>query len=693
MSLKDYKCIKQDNLKDCGVSSLLTIINYYHGDMSKEELIVLTNTTKSGVDLYSLSEAARKIGFETTGVKADIHSLNNSILPCIAHVIIDKKYKHFIVVFSINTKKKYLIIGDPSRGVRKVSFSYFNEISTKYFLLLRPLKPIPKLNNAKKMKTFIIQNVFCYKNIYCIVIVISLFLISFTIISTYNFKLLLDKAINYESYYNAYSISLIMILILFLKTTSMYVKENIINYLDNVLSKTFIANIYSHLILLPYLYCKRHTTGEIITRINDIVSLKNIISRYGIEMIINFILSFITFVILFNINKTLTLISLLSILIYLLVTILYSSILNKLVYDSEELNSKVNTHIIESFEGIDTIKNLHLENRWITNLKIKYNHLLKNNYQLLKLYNKEESIKNLLNDIFKNIILLIGVIFVINQKMDISSLIVFVSLEEYWYNPLKTNIDYRMHIVKGKYSFNRIKDLLKVRQEDNTYIKNNFKIENIIIKKLSFSYNYKKNILKDINFTITKEDKIMLKGESGSGKSTFVKILLKYIEIKRNKIFINNRDINDLNISYVRDKICLISQNEFIFSDTIINNIIMNRNISYDTFLKVAKMMLVDEIIEDEDLGYNMLLEENGFNLSGGERQRIILARSILKSSDIYILDESLGEVDIKKERIILKNLFSYYKDKIFIVISHRNNNKDLFNKVIYLKEGFLYYE
>ena len=343
MSLKDYKCIKQDNLKDCGVSSLLTIINYYHGDMSKEELIVLTNTTKSGVDLYSLSEAARKIGFETTGVKADIHSLNNSILPCIAHVIIDKKYKHFIVVFSINTKKKYLIIGDPSRGVRKVSFSYFNEISTKYFLLLRPLKPIPKLNNAKKMKTFIIQNVFCYKNIYCIVIVISLFLISFTIISTYNFKLLLDKAINYESYYNAYSISLIMILILFLKTTSMYVKENIINYLDNVLSKTFIANIYSHLILLPYLYCKRHTTGEIITRINDIVSLKNIISRYGIEMIINFILSFITFVILFNINKTLTLISLLSILIYLLVTILYSSILNKLVYDSEELNSKVNT--------------------------------------------------------------------------------------------------------------------------------------------------------------------------------------------------------------------------------------------------------------------------------------------------------------------------------------------------------------
>ena len=185
----------------------------------------------------------------------------------------------------------------------------------------------------------------------------------------------------------------------------------------------------------------------------------------------------------------------------------------------------------------------------------------------------------------------------------------------------------------------------------------------------------------------------MLKGESGSGKSTFVKILLKYIEIKRNKIFINNRDINDLNISYVRDKICLISQNEFIFSDTIINNIIMNRNISYDTFLKVAKMMLVDEIIEDEDLGYNMLLEENGFNLSGGERQRIILARSILKSSDIYILDESLGEVDIKKERIILKNLFSYYKDKIFIVISHRNNNKDLFNKVIYLKEGFLYYE
>lgn len=693
MTLKDYKCIKQDNLKDCGVSCLLTIINYYNGDMSKEELLILTNTNKSGVDLFSLSMAARKIGFDTTAVKANLKDFTKEELPLISHVTIKNKYKHFIVIFEINFKKKYLIIGDPSIGVKKISFSYFESITTTYFLLLKPIKPIPKLNNSKNIKNFILDNLITYKNIYLLIIILSLFIIVFSIIITYNFKFLLDRSINYNSYYNAYIISFIILLIIILKNCAIYLKNNLVNYLDNILSFTFLNNIYKHLILLPYLYCKRHTTGDIITRINDMYSLKDSISKYIIELFINFILASIIFIIIFNINKTLSFISLISILIYLLISLIYDSILNNYIYNVEVENNKVNTHIIETFSGIDTIKNLNLENNFINNLKIKYNNFLNNNYKLFNNYNKEIMIRSFFKELLKSFNLLIGVIMVIKEKLSISDLIVFISLEDYWLDSIKSNIDYRFNFIKAKHSYNRIKDLMKVKQEQQLENKVIFNITNIKISNLSFSYNYNKKVLKNINLEINYKDKILLMGESGSGKSTLVKILLKYIDVKKNKIFFNNRDIVDLDINFIRNRICLISQKEFIFSDSLINNVIMHRDISYDDFLYLAKLTMVDEIVKDEKSGYNLLLEENGFNLSGGERQRIILLRSILKNSDIYILDESLGEVDSKKERIILKNIFKYYKEKIFIVISHRKNNFDLFNKIITLNEGIIYYE
>jgi ATP-binding cassette subfamily B protein len=141
----------------------------------------------------------------------------------------------------------------------------------------------------------------------------------------------------------------------------------------------------------------------------------------------------------------------------------------------------------------------------------------------------------------------------------------------------------------------------------------------------------------------------------------------------------------------LRNSICYISQTETLFTDSIYNNIVLNRDISYDEFLKVNKLTIVDEIVNKNNTGYDFLLEENGFNLSGGERQRIILARALLKKSDLYIIDEGLNQLDVSKERKILKNLFNEYKDKTIIVISHRFNNVDLFNKKYKLENGCLY--
>ena len=687
MSVKDYECVKQDNAKDCGVCCLLTIIKFYHGDMSKEELLYLTNTTSKGVDMYALSMVAEKIGFSATGVKGKIGSLTKEHFPCIAHVIIKNKYKHFIVIFEKNDKKKNFIIGDPMIGVKKISYSYFDEISTGYYLFLKPKKILPRIQAKKSMKIYLFEII--YKNFFAFssLFIFSFFFLVFQFFMAYQLKLLLDLAVSYQSYYNAIRISLFFVFIFILKILSNIIKNIFIQSLDQILSKELFLDIYKHLLYLPYLYCKNHSIGDILTRIQDISVVKDTIVLYLSDLLSFVIFFFFSFLLLYNMNKTLTIFGIISILLYIFLCILTESIYKKYICLVENKNKDANVLLVETLEGIETIKNLNLEESFLIRFKRKYLSFLSAKKRFLILQQKIMQSKTFLRDIFNTMILLCGTIFIIKEKIEISSFVAFISLESYFYNSTIRVLDTKHELLKANEGFLRLQDLKKIRKELRKGISPKEKLVDIKISKLSFAYSYRKPILKNISFHFKRKERILFIGKSGKGKSTLIRILLGYLEIDRGYIFLNNRDLKDYDITWLRRHMCYISQNEFLFSDTLYNNIVAYRNVSYDAFLKVTNLVYLDELIKNEELGYQVLIEEDGFNFSGGERQRIFLARGLLsKEADFFILDESLGEVDIETERKILANIFNYYKDKTFIVISHRDANADLFTRTITLK-------
>ena len=166
-----------------------------------------------------------------------------------------------------------------------------------------------------------------------------------------------------------------------------------------------------------------------------------------------------------------------------------------------------------------------------------------------------------------------------------------------------------------------------------------------------------------------------------------MKLIYKYYDIDRDVIFINGYDINDYSLSDIRRNITYISQSEMLYTSSIRDNIVLGRNINEEDFLNMCKITY-DEIIKDNILGYDYVLEENGINISGGQRQRIILARGLLKNSKVIMIDEGLSQIDINLERIILENLFFMFYDKTFIIVSHRENNIDLYDKVIRLSDS-----
>ena len=152
-------------------------------------------------------------------------------------------------------------------------------------------------------------------------------------------------------------------------------------------------------------------------------------------------------------------------------------------------------------------------------------------------------------------------------------------------------------------------------------------------------------------------------------------------------VSIKGIDINHYHLEVIRQGITFVSSNELLFTNTLYNNIVLDREVSHDNFVNICKMCMVDEIVDD-DLGYQVLVEENGFNFSNGERQRIILARALLRKSDIYIFDEAFSQIDNKRRSIIVKNIFEYLKEKTIIVISHNMNNKDIFNRILKMEDG-----
>lgn len=370
---------------------------------------------------------------------------------------------------------------------------------------------------------------------------------------------------------------------------------------------------------------------------------------------------------------------------------MFSSTNKSRIRKIQEKYSLVNSHLIESINGYETIKSLSLQNIFQNKLENKYSDYLNENYRINNHYNLQQLFKNLINEIGILIILFVGYLNVLDGKLSFGELITYNSLLIYFLGPIKNILELEPLIKYANSSYKRVNELLDIKREiltiDNKYTGTKIKGD-IVFKNFDYILNDKTTILKDINLNIKQGEKVIIVGMSGCGKSTLLKSILRYSKVERNKIFINNKDINDYNLKELRNNIVYVSQNEMLFTDSIINNIRIKKNIDFDNFLKLANLLEIDKICNKRYLGYDTLLEENGFNISGGERNRIILSRALTIDSNICLFDEALNELDVNMERRILKKFFEISKNKTVIVVSHRLLNIDLFDKIINLENG-----
>lgn len=657
------------------------IINFYGGNLPIDQIRDLTKTDKNGTTAFHIIEACKSIGFNAEGIKTSLEQLNkeNLILPCIAHVVIDGKYKHFVVIYKIDFKNKKIIIADPSCSIKKITFSEFQKMWSGVLITLYPLKKLPLTQNISFID-FLLKIIKLHKTFVFNIIMLSIFITIFSVISSFYMKNILD-AINYNN------LTIIFIFFLFInifKILSDFFRNKLLIYLNQKIDLLLTLDTYKKIISLPYNYYHTRTTGDIISRVNDLSIIRNMITKVSLSLFIDLPLALVTFIIFYIINTKLFFISLIIVFIYLLLMIFSKNRITNNINTIQVNKSETMSYMIETINGFETVKSVGNEAQIIDKFEKKYVKFLKNIFKFDNYNNTISILKDLVNAIGYLTIIYVGAKMVTLGNLTFGDLLVFVNLLNYFLEPIKNIIDLNSEIKEAKNSLRRILELFKNENKKQTFI-DNVKVKEISFNNLSYSYDYKEKQLKNINLKLKKQ-KILILGKSGSGKSTLFKLLMRYYEIPRNQITINGYDINDYKDDVIKQNFSYIYQNEILYTDSIYNNLKIDKNITEEQIIEISKKCFIDEFLND--LGLNMLIEENGYNLSGGQRQRIILARALLKNFEVLIIDEGLSQMDINLERKILKNLFKMYENKMIIVISHRLDNMDLYDRVIELKNG-----
>lgn len=683
--MKKKLIVLQDGFKDCGASCLLSIIRYYGGDISKERLIELVRTTKEGTTFYNIAGAAEKLGLITKGFKVEEIDKIKEINPPFISQVNKNGTMHFIVVYKIDNHK--LVIMDPSTGKETIDIFDFNNIWTGYILLFEKVSTLPVYQTNKLIKKNILEVLSNNKNNILSIIILSLiFTLLSCIVSLYS-QVIFDKVIDTELH-NLKLVTIIFFILFIIKNVTSFIRNHLLIYLNQKLDVTLLIEAFNKVILLPFNYYKNKKASEVLSRINDLSYIKTFISKVIITILLDTLLLIVSFIIVFNINKEILIIYLLGEILYTLIIIVFNKVIKNTTITKQEKVVEVNNTIIESVNSFETIKGLNIEDNTIYKFSKKYSSLLNINYYTDKINNIILLLKELITDICLLLINYYSFKLIIENKISVGDYMTISLLSNYLIYPFRNMIDliYEYHYIKN--SIRRANEFFDI-DEEKIYTDKRLEVNgNIKIINLNYTFNNKYYILKNINLFIKDKDRVLLLGPSGSGKSTMLKLLYKYLPADRDKIFINNYDINDYSMSDIRSSITYISQNELLYNDTIRNNIILDRNISEIDYLNICKILHIDDIVKDNILGYDYLLEENGVNISGGQRQRIILARSLLKNSKIIMIDEGFNQIDINLEREILSDIFKYFHNKTFIIISHRIENSDLYNRIIKIKDG-----
>ncbi|THD17740.1 bacteriocin ABC transporter ATP-binding protein [Anoxybacillus ayderensis] len=690
-----YYCIKQHDIKDCGPACLATVCKQYGLKVPISKIREVAGTDKQGTNLYGLIKAAEQLGFTAKGVRGNQESLFQPFpLPAIAHVIVNQSLLHYVVIHKITNKE--IVIADPAEGLKKMSPEEFFQIWTGILVLLVPAPTFEKRDETKGLFERFIGMLKPQKGILLQIFLASVLFTILGVVGSFYFQFLIDDILSENLQKTLHILSIGMIVLYTFKVLLNAFRTYLLIYLSQKLDLGLVLGYYHHVLSLPMSFFNTRKVGEIISRLMDASKVRDAISGATLTIMIDTLMVIIGGAILYAQNSFLFGVTALLVPLYALIVWAFRKPFENVNRKEMEKNAELTSYIVESMNGIETVKaynaeeeaKFKTEQKFISFLKTVFSHGMMNNFQ--------SSLKTYLQLVGGIIILWVGANEVLKGNMTVGQLIAYNALLAYFLEPIQNLINLQPMIQSAVVAADRLGEILDLEIEKSNNEEKKIKVESlkgdIVMRDLQFRYGTRDVVLKNINLHIRQGEKIALVGESGSGKTTLVKLLMRFYDYEKGDILINDINIKDMDLERLRRKIAYIPQENFFFSGTIQENLClgMEQEVSLEEIIAAAKACHAHEFINQLPLRYQTMLEENASNLSGGQKQRLAIARAILKKPDILIMDEATSNLDSTTEKAISETIYEYCSEITTIIIAHRLSTIMRCDKICVMEHGHI---
>jgi ATP-binding cassette subfamily B protein len=688
--IRRFPLVEQAEEMDCGAACLAMICKHFGIPMTLGKLREMANVTVEGATLDSIARVGESLGFTVRGIQCTYQNLLGFDLPFIVHW----EGYHYVVVYGVS--KNHVWVADPARGLLKMTVEEFERGWTGTCLLFTPGSDMAQISAQRSPWVRFINYLKPHKKILGYLLMATLVIEVLGIAPPLIVQNILDRVVVHS---DASLLSLLIIGLVivhaFTQITTL-VRGFLSSFMVRNLDLTMMSQFFKHTLSLPVAFFNRRRTGDVFARFQENATIRQFLTESTISTMLNVLMVFIYFIVLFMYNVKLTLLLIALIIPMVILTVAVTPRLKNYARRAFETSTDAESVLMETISGAETVKamgverpmRLKWENRYAKSLDVQYR---SQRFELLVGF-----VSQVLNAVTTITILWMGATLVLRQELSIGQLIAFNMLMGSVMSPILALIGMWDELHEAGVSMERLGDVLDLDPEQKPSesasrivlpdLRGDIRCEN-----LYFRYGGKESpyVLENVNFSVKPGQLVAIVGQSGSGKTTLAKLLVGFFPPGDGKIYVDGYDLNLVDKEYYRARIGYVMQNNLLFSGTVSENIAMGEsNPDQRGIVEAAKLADAHGFISNLPLGYGQIVGERGVGLSGGQIQRLTIARALYRNPRLLIFDEATSALDTQSESNILVNMRDIIRDRTTFIIAHRLSTVMNADKIIVLYKG-----
>lgn len=685
---------------DCGPTCLRIVAKYYGRNFKVQTLRQLCEINREGVSLLGISDAAEKIGFRSLGAKVKLENLKEAELPCILHW----RQNHFVVLYKVKKNQYYL--ADPAQGLTMQNeFDFMsNWISdaahNEGIALL--LSPTPYFYEQEEEKGTEISWMFLFHYLvtYRQLVIQLLFGLGIgtllQILVPFLTQSVVDVGINTR---NLSFISIVIIAqaaLIIGRVSVEFIRSWILLQISSRVNISILTDFLIKLMKLPMSFFDTKMTGDIMQRMTDQRRIETFLTGSTLSTVFSLFNLMVFSVVLAYYNVTIFFVFIVSSILYLGYIFIFLKRRRDLNYRSFDISAKNQSSIVQLVNGMQEIKlnNCEQQKRW------EWEHLqarlFKFNVKNLALSQYQQGGSTLINESSNLLITFLSAKAVISGDLSLGGMIAVQYMIGQLNGPIQQFLSFVQGFQDAKISLERLNEIHEMADEESVHKTYNYNLPqngSLTLHNLTFTYPGAGNepVLDNINLQIPQGKTTAIVGMSGSGKTTILKLLLRFYEPEKGDIKIGGQSLSNISFKTWRGKCGVVMQDGFVFSDSIERNIAVGDDFPDKKKLQHAiHVANIQSFIDSLPLGLKTKIGAEGNGISEGQRQRLLIARAVYKMPEYILFDEATNALDAHNEHVIMDNLNQFFLGRTVIIVAHRLSTVTHADNIILLDKGHI---